>query len=764
MALKGRFTFRRFSILWSWFLSYSVILLIPILIGLFVYLQVRQLVETEINRANAALLEQVKQVLDGQIDNVNRMSVQEAFLPQVRGLLYAEQPLTEQTRYSITLALKEFKSLMVAHEMVTDSYVYYRKGNFLLSQSAVYDPDDYFQTHHATGSNTKKEWDALLNRKYVGDLVVYPYTNDVGVTKQAILYMRSLPAEDRGEPLGTSVVVLEMERFQAPIQKMNWINQGSVFILTEDNVVLASTKAMRLPASISYDRLTEQSGMVNETWDGEKMAVSYITSDSAKLKYISVLPVQVFQEKSSYIRNLTILGLLATLLLGAAAAYLLARRSYHPVNKLVRSLSNQAQFSLAEAGNEYSLIFHALDQQNKMLRNYLFERLMKGRLEPNFPLREALETHEITFAGERFAVMLILIEDYSEMFRQPHEDAEHQHRFVQMIVGNIVEEMCRQRHVAYMTDLDDMLACLINVQSGSDEEVQEELYRIVGEARQLIERKFNILFTTSISRIHLTTGGIPAAYQEALKAMEYKMLMGSTEIIQYEQLQSQEPEYWFTWEKEQRLITAIKVGETSLALALLDEVFEAMHVHKRLPIEMVRCFLFDMAGTVMKALYEADYNRSSMSDQQQALWRLLESENVNDIQRGLSEILKQITGDLSQKKNRPSGLVDDLTAYMQAHYQEANLGVAAIAEHFGMNPVYLTRVYKEHTRDTLLDALNKTRIQAAKELLVDDKLTIKEIAEQVGFYSSNTFIRTFKKVESITPGMYRDMLKGIAKH
>lgn len=156
ITLKRKFELKRWSILWSWFISHSLILLIPILIGLFVYVQVRQLVETEINRANAALLQQVKQVLDGQIESVNRMSVQTAFLPQVRGLLYADQPLTEEDRYSIILALKEFKGLTMAHEMVTDSYVYYKRGDFLLSESALYDPDDYFQMHHKTNENTKK--------------------------------------------------------------------------------------------------------------------------------------------------------------------------------------------------------------------------------------------------------------------------------------------------------------------------------------------------------------------------------------------------------------------------------------------------------------------------------------------------------------------------------------------------------------------------------------------------------------------------------
>ncbi|NOU64588.1 hypothetical protein GC096_11155 [Paenibacillus sp. LMG 31461] len=56
--------------------------------------------------------------------------------------------------------------------------------------------------------------------------------------------------------------VSELERFQEPIQKVNWINQGSVFILNEENGVLASTKDIRLPSSISYGQLSGKSGTV----------------------------------------------------------------------------------------------------------------------------------------------------------------------------------------------------------------------------------------------------------------------------------------------------------------------------------------------------------------------------------------------------------------------------------------------------------------------------------------------------------------------
>uniref|UniRef100_UPI001CC2C6E1 helix-turn-helix domain-containing protein n=1 Tax=Paenibacillus sabuli TaxID=2772509 RepID=UPI001CC2C6E1 len=49
----------------------------------------------------------------------------------------------------------------------------------------------------------------------------------------------------------------------------------------------------------------------------------------------------------------------------------------------------------------------------------------------------------------------------------------------------------------------------------------------------------------------------------------------------------------------------------------------------------------------------------------------------------------------------------------------------------------------------------RIRTNQAKELLKRSDLKIEQIAKQVGFISSNSFIASFKKMEGITPGKYR---------
>ena len=46
----------------------------------------------------------------------------------------------------------------------------------------------------------------------------------------------------------------------------------------------------------------------------------------------------------------------------------------------------------------------------------------------------------------------------------------------------------------------------------------------------------------------------------------------------------------------------------------------------------------------------------------------------------------------------------------------------------------------------------------AKQLLADPQSQVKLVAQRVGFENVNTFIRVFKSLEGISPGVYKETL------
>ena len=88
---------------------------------------------------------------------------------------------------------------------------------------------------------------------------------------------------------------------------------------------------------------------------------------------------------------------------------------------------------------------------------------------------------------------------------------------------------------------------------------------------------------------------------------------------------------------------------------------------------------------------------------------------------------------------------------------DTTLSVADIAEKFGYHPSYLTSVFKRCSGCTITEYINRQRIQVAKNLLTSTpKLTLAEIAGQVGIGDEKYFMRLFKRYEGITATAYRE--------
>ncbi len=115
--------------------------------------------------------------------------------------------------------------------------------------------------------------------------------------------------------------------------------------------------------------------------------------------------------------------------------------------------------------------------------------------------------------------------------------------------------------------------------------------------------------------------------------------------------------------------------------------------------------------------------------------------------------------DMSSADDVGEELADERIAaicrFVDANYSDGNLSVQSIAEHFGLSLNYISKYFKQQQGEGLAKYIILKRMSAAKTLLINTNYSIAKIASETGFFSSNVFIRSFKKVEGITPGQYR---------
>jgi len=99
-------------------------------------------------------------------------------------------------------------------------------------------------------------------------------------------------------------------------------------------------------------------------------------------------------------------------------------------------------------------------------------------------------------------------------------------------------------------------------------------------------------------------------------------------------------------------------------------------------------------------------------------------------------------------------MVYTLHQYIDTHLND-DLSVNALAEIVYLNPVYLSRAYRQATGNKLSEYVLARRIERAKQLLRQPEKKVSEIAYQVGFESAAHFSRVFKKLTGKTPQEYR---------
>jgi len=93
--------------------------------------------------------------------------------------------------------------------------------------------------------------------------------------------------------------------------------------------------------------------------------------------------------------------------------------------------------------------------------------------------------------------------------------------------------------------------------------------------------------------------------------------------------------------------------------------------------------------------------------------------------------------------------------FMREHL-DMNLTLNDLAAQSGQSVPYYSRRFKERTDQSPMSYFIHLKLQKACELLVQTDLTVKEVAEELGYKDPYYFSRLFKKIQGCAPSQYRE--------
>lgn len=111
---------------------------------------------------------------------------------------------------------------------------------------------------------------------------------------------------------------------------------------------------------------------------------------------------------------------------------------------------------------------------------------------------------------------------------------------------------------------------------------------------------------------------------------------------------------------------------------------------------------------------------------------------------------KLLSGDNQDKQQ----LVNEIQLYIENHYAD-DVTLNQLAQDFYTSPTTLSRIFKEYTGDTPINYLIHYRLKKAKEFIqTDESISIKEVAQQIGYEDPLYFSKLFKKYYGHSPTFF----------
>lgn len=782
--LTGKRKISRRRVLKTMIISYMFILLLPMIVGFFLYERIEKVMENNAERSNSAMLEQLRLSMDSKLKEVDILAKQIVFNSKLAYLLnlnrYSSSESYKQVEF-IRDYLSRYQSFVSG--FIYDFYIHMQAEEVILKPGLRTDAQSFYDKYYRFKNMNFETWkQTILGTYYNGTylpseaLLQDPNYGD-GNPAEVITYVQSLPIHEITDIRGSLVILIDGEQIQEMFQQIETAYNSELYIVDRNNTVIARSKSGSELSDKITAKLTSTSGLFKETLNDTDRMVTFTESKEAGWYYVSVMPMDSFMQRVTQIKNMALSMFIISLVIGGVIACWFAYRQYSPLKLVVDAILRGKQGHSKPESNEYDFILQTIEgsfikerdlnerlfQQTPVIRANFLLKLIRGYIDPDDVWKKeesSLSLMGIHFLSDIFAVIMVRTTDISRMFPERSERDWTQIRF---IISNIGSDMASSIHQGFAVDLErDQVAILVNFHEVDHSEAGSFLQDMARELQEVLTERFRLSVTIAVSRVHQGNGEIGSAYLEAMAALDYEMFSGREAIIHFGDIRDIKHHYYYPIDFETQLVNHVKSGDTENVGKLLDNIY-AMNISSAgLTPELGRCLFFNIISTFLKIMNLTNTDHEGLLGPSfDPVKHIFSCTTADQMHAETKRLYDQLTCLFrTEHSNHSKQLSEDIMLFIDHNVTDPGLGLTMIADHFGMTPQYISSFFKKMNNCNITDHITRERINAAKRLMESSDMTNAQLAQMVGYTNDVVFIRAFKKLEGVTPGKYRVSASG----
>jgi len=758
--------FRKFLI------SYLIILVIPSIAGFVSYrtsISVTQSISIE---NSVTLLQRSQDILERRMVEVEGFTRQLALNPDLNKLMNEQKKGDIVNVYGIWSMVRQVTPFSQTNDFLQNYFIYLNNYDVIFTQgSAYFRPEHYYQNFHYNDL-TLEEWkQSVLDKTHRSEIMPLSSFTSNSKKSSVVTYMQSLPLDSfSGSSPATVVVIIDEENISSLLAGVEdryggWAHisdaQGNTVGLrgiSEDNAKLLS----------SDTRLIQDK--VSQFYNND--LVITIHSEKNGWTYRAGIPKQVLMENANQIKYITWLVTGVALLLGLLAGLLLSYRNSAPINRLLTVMKEQFGKEGITGRNEYDFLQGnissiitsnrhletELKRQLPLVRDGFLKRLIAGEFHTTEEITAAAVQADTRFDTNEGYVGILQINGYSGM---DNVEILNELYAARLILKQKLIDLDSQLH---MTDLgSDRIVTIITTMEVGDgvEAARLRMSHILEKLSDIAYKEYKISVTAAFGDSFSALIDVSHSYEQAKQTIEYAEFNSKKSFVWFTDSRLETATYYYPMDIEQRLISTIRAGDPDEAKRMVQSVMNINMENKQLSIEMKQQLIGELKGTLLKLLDQKTFMESeSLHSLKNQIIGIQASNPMAAIQDEIVEIVEALCSVINSKKNHVHiQTVEEIKRFIAEAYGDSEMTLYRIAERVERPEKYISQLFKEVTDINVSDYLEMIRIEQASSLLRMNAYTVDEIAARVGYNSSHSFRRAFKRVMGVAPSSYRQSIE-----
>lgn len=310
-------------------------------------------------------------------------------------------------------------------------------------------------------------------------------------------------------------------------------------------------------------------------------------------------------------------------------------------------------------------------------------------------------------------------------------------------------------HPSYIMAMEkNTLLALVSMTGGNTAVSTQALLTISNEILAMAENFRQYHVNIGISLLHRDISTLSTAYFEAREALQGSFYNDNYVAVYIPHANQALTPAAPPHHAAEQIAGHLQQGDSESAIRQLDQLLENYRSIKE-PIENVKVACLLISSYCFRLLSTSQPFAPEMEESQSAVYKQIqESKSIQLLADILERLILSCSRAVARSDRQPNYIVIECQKYIREHYNQ-NLSLQIIADHIHINSSYLSRLYKKVTGESIIDVINKYRIDMAKKLLRNPASKVFEVAEAVGIETPAYFTHVFSKYTGMSPKEYK---------